>query len=184
MRRFDPWQRLRFGPISIVFAVALALLLAGQGLTRYLGFQRPLAREIEAMAEVEDFAVRETPEGLAVELSLARVPDLERTAEKVLAAVAAHSRRPVAALIFRDRREGLTGAYYELRFTLEEAMATGRYGELRTELARRAQAHELTRARVYLGRRFLYVQLEKGGAYLYEALPRAGSSARPEGGEA
>ncbi|MGQ9778275.1 MAG: hypothetical protein ACUVRM_00155 [Bacillota bacterium] len=172
MRSFEPWLRLRLGPVFAVFALTLAVLLAGQDLLRYLGFRRPLARELHAIRGVKSFTLHETPAGLTVEVSLDRVADLEATAEGVLTVVSARARRPVATLVFRDRREGLGEAYYELRFTLEEAMATGSYGKLRPELARLAEKYGLTKARVYPGRDFLYVQLERQGAYLYEALPR------------
>ncbi|NLG84764.1 MAG: hypothetical protein GX493_09225 [Firmicutes bacterium] len=185
MRNLEPWLGLRLGPVFVVFALALAVLLAGQSLLRYLGFRRPLTRELSAIRGIKGFSLRETPDGLTVEVTIDRVDDLEATAEEVLSVVSARARRPVAALVFRDRREGLGEAYYELRFTLEEAVATGGYGKLRPELARLAEKYGLTKARVYPGRDFLYVQLERGGAYLYEALPRnPASRSLAEGGAA
>lgn len=166
------WRGLRPGLAALVFLVTLGALVGGRVLARNLQVDRPLARDLGAIRGVRGHKLLEETDGLTLRLRLDRVADLESVAERALAVVEKHEGRPVLRMEIEDVRRGLTGAYYELRFSLEEAVATGRYSMLRTELSVLAKRHGLDRARIYLDRRFIYVQLEKDGSYLYEALPR------------
>ncbi len=172
MRGFGSWRQFHPGIALLAAVVALAVLLGGQGLAKTMRVDRPLARELSSIDGVRRYALEDGAEGIRLELTLGRVPDLEQTIAKVLAAVGERRREPVAEIAIRDQRQGLNGVYYDLRFSLEEALATGRYTALRGDLDRLASRYRLDRARIYLGRQFIYVQLEKGPAYLYQALPR------------
>ncbi|MGE5529695.1 MAG: hypothetical protein ACM3X6_11225 [Patescibacteria group bacterium] len=172
MRGFGYWRQIRLGLALVVFVLTLALLIGGQGLARALRVSRPLAQEMKAIPGLRGYKLGAAAGGGRLMLDLARVPDLERAAERALAAVEGRQKEQITELAFGDRRQGLQEAYYELRFSLEECMATGRYTLLLRDLESLADRHGLSRARVYPGRRFIYVQLEKGRAYLYEALPR------------
>lgn len=172
MRGLGSWRQFHLGLALIVAAIILTVLLGGQGLAKTLRVNRPLSRELRAIDGVHQYTLGSSPEGIRLDLTLGRVPDLEQTMVKVLASIAERRREPVAEVQIRDHRQGLTGVYYDLRFSLEEALATGRYSALRGDLDRLASRYHLDRVRIYLGQRFIYVQLEKGPAYLYQALPR------------
>ena len=178
MRGFGSWRQFHLGLALIVAVAVLAALLGGQGLAKTLRVDRPLSSELRAIDGVRQYTLGNVAEGLRLDLTLGRVPDLEQTMVKILASIAERRREPVAEIEIRDRRQGLTGVYYDLRFSLEEALATGRYSTLRGDLEELASRHHLDRARIYLGQRFIYVQLEKGSAHLYQALPRPANEQR------
>lgn len=172
MRGHGSWRQVRLWLALAVFAVTLALLIGGQGLAESLRVKRPLAHSLRAIPGIRDFNLVQEAGGARLELTLDRVADLERTLDEAVAAVQKHEQSEVKRILIQDRRKSLEGAYYTLRFSLEEAMATGRYTKLKGDLDRLAKDYRLARARVYLGARFIIVQLESGRAYLYEALPR------------
>jgi len=184
MRGLGSWRQFRLGLALVVFAVTIILLIGGQGLAKSVRVDRPLARELDSIAGVLDHALAQGTDGAHLELTLARVPDLEQTITRVLAAVAERQEEPVVEVVIHDHRQGLGAAYYDLRFGLEEAMATGRYTALQKDLHRLARQYHLDRALAYLGQGFVYVQLEQGSAYLYQVLPRPEREAQPaaEGG--
>lgn len=183
MRGLSAWRQFRPGLALLAFIIILAVLLAGQTLARNLRVDRPLAREIKALPGVARYEIEEGRDGLVLRLTMNRVPNLEDAAAKILAAVEKRHDLPVTSVEIADRRGDLASAYYELRFSLEEARTTGRYSILGAALADLAARHGLDCARVYPGSRFLFVQLEKGRAFLYEALPRADATQpAPQGG--
>ncbi|MGE5598635.1 MAG: hypothetical protein ACM3XS_04585 [Bacteroidota bacterium] len=183
MRGLGSWRNIRLWLALGIFVATLALLLGGQGLAETIGVKRPLSRAIMAIPGVRGYELAEGRDGSHLLLALDRVPDLERVVERALAAVEEHGAAEVVSIDFRDRRAGLENALYHLRFSLEEAMATGRYTALEQSLDRLAAKHRLGRARIYLDRRFILVQLERGRAYLYEAMPRPAAADRAQEGD-
>ena len=172
MRGLGSWRQIRLWWALIIFLLTLAILLGGQGLAEKLRIDRPLAQELGSVAGIESFHLEQRADGTCLELRLGRVADLRRVATQAISIVERRHKQPVVEIVVRDRRQGLEGAYYELRFDLEEAMATGGYTKLRSGLDELAREYRLDKARVYLDSRFIYVQLEKDAGYLYEALPR------------
>ena len=178
MRGLGSWRQLRLGLALMVFALTLAVLIGGQGLAENFRVSRPLAREMKTIAGIRRFAVTKEAKGTRLELTLDRVSDLEQVIGKATAAVGGRQQEPITEIVIHDNRQGLESAYYSLQFSLEEALATGRYTKLKDDLEQLAGQHRLDRARIYLGPRYICVQLEKKAAYLYQALPRPGNDSR------
>jgi hypothetical protein len=174
MRGIGSWRQIRLGLALVVFVLTLAVLIGGQGLARNLGVDRPLAKELATVKGVKSFTLSHEGDGSSrLELTLDRVPDLEKTIGEAVGIVEARQKEKITSIVIKDRRQGLEHIYYNLRFNLEEAYATGRYVQLRDRLESLMRGEHLTKARIYLGTRFTFVQLEKGRAYLYEVLPRS-----------
>ncbi len=172
MRGLGSWRNLRVGLVIIVFVISLAALLGGRGLAESIRLTRPLARGIESIKGIRGYALQRNEDGIHLSLDMERVGDLESAITRAVTLVEGEYKEPVREIRIQDQRRGLDDAYYDLRFSLEEAAATGRYTRLQGDLARLSAAARLDKARVYLSRNFIYVQLEKGSSYLYEALPR------------
>ena len=181
MRKLPFLRGLRPGLITVAFAMALAGLIGGWSLAHNLQVEKPLAGQLKALPGVRNYRITPAADGeQRLELSLERVPDLEQLMDRVAATIGKYQKAPIGEIVIHDARAGLEQVYYQLRFSLEEAMATGRYTRLRSDLGDLSRRFGLHRAQVYLGQRFVYVQLEKGPKYLYEVLPRAAWGQIPE----
>lgn len=155
--------------IFAAFIVTLALLFGGQAVTQKFRVNDPLKHEIYATKGVRKFKVIPDKEGLAVELKLARVADLQQVLNKVKQKVESSYNKPVRTMAINDHSNlRLKEVRYRLSFDLEEAVVTGHYIQLRQSL----DAYPEIKSRIYFSPDFIYIQLEDGQYYHYEAFPR------------
>lgn len=155
--------------IFAAFTVTLALLFGGQALTQKLRVNDPLKHEINAIKGVHKFNLIQDKEGLTVELKLARVADLQQVLDKVKQKVESSHNKPVRKMAINNHSNlRLKEIRYRLSFDLEEAVVTGRYIQLRQSL----DAYPEIKSRIYFSPDFIYIQLEDGQYYHYEAFPR------------
>lgn len=155
--------------IFAAFIVTLALLFGGQALTQKLRVNDPLNHEIYATKGVQKFKVIQDKEGLTVELKLARVADLQQVLDKVKQKVESSYNKPVRTIAIKDHSNlRLKEVRYRLSFELEEAVVTGHYIQLKQSL----DAYPEVKSRIYFSPDFIYIQLEDGQFYHYEAFPR------------
>lgn len=155
--------------IFAAFVVTLALLFGGQALTLKLRVNDPLKQEVYAIKGVRKFTVKQDKEGLRVELKLSRIADLQQVLDKVKQKVESSYNKPIRAITIKDHSNlRLKEIRYRLSFDLEEAVVTGHYIQLRQSL----DAYPEIQSRIYFSPDFIYIQLEDGGFYHYEAFPR------------
>jgi hypothetical protein len=162
-----------------VFLATVATLFGGQALNAKFRVDNPLQNKVKAIRGVERVQLAEAGNGIKVKLRLSRVADLQRVLEPVREIVERYRNQPVTAFEIEDRsNRALREARYQLSFYLEEAAVSGHYIELKEKL----DSFDKVSARVYLGSKFVYVQLEQGGHYLYQAVPRPARSLAEPGG--
>ncbi|NLY75657.1 MAG: hypothetical protein GX075_10165 [Firmicutes bacterium] len=163
------FKDMRLWLISLVFLGTLVLLFGGRELAVKLRAEDPTRREIESIKEVCDFSVKQKPNGLTVELKLDKVANLESILNLIKQKVESNYRQPVRQFkISGQPNSKLRQIHYDISFYLEEALVSGRYIQLKRAL----DSYQSVTARVYLGTEFIYIQLEDGDHYLYEAIPR------------
>jgi hypothetical protein len=155
--------------ILAAFAVTLALLFGGQALTLKLRVNDPLKHEINTLKGVRKFTVSQDKEGVKVGLQLDRVADLQQILNKVQQKVESSYNKPVQSIRITDHsNQRLREVRYRLSFDLEEAVVTGHYIQLKQSL----DAYPQVKSRIYFSPDFIYIQLEDGRYYHYEAFPR------------
>jgi len=162
-------KNLQAGLIVIAFILTVAILFAGKALTTKLKVDQPLAKEVKKIKVVEKFKVETVQNGITVNLKLRKVADLQVVLDEVKQKVQAYEHKPVREFeIISNPNQALKDIQYQLIFYLEEAAVSGRY----TQLLKALDSFDGVSAKVYLSTDYVYIQLEKGSNYLYQAIPR------------
>jgi hypothetical protein len=155
--------------ILAAFIITLAVLFGGQALTMKLRVNDPLKQDIYAIKGVRKFTVTQDKEGVKVELQLSQVTDLQQALDTVQQKVKSYYNKPVRAMTIADHsNRRLKEIRYRLSFDLEEAVVTGHYIQLKESL----DVYPQIKSRIYFSPDFIYIQLEDGLYYHYEAFPR------------
>lgn len=157
--------------VCLTFTITVGLLFGGQALFASVKVNNPVKRELSAMKEVKDYSVKPVQEGLKVELKLAQTGNLQAVLDQVKQSIELYHHKPVLEMTITDRpNQRLTHLQYQLSFYIEEARATGEYVKLKAALD--GLTDDKTIAKVYLSDSYLYLQLEDGSHYIYQAIPR------------
>lgn len=163
-------KNLRTWLIILAFLITLGILFGGEGLATKFRINDPLNREIKAIKGVNGFKLEQAKNGLVINLKLEKVGDLQSVLERVKQKVQSFQDKPVVGFQIQDHANRILKlSQYQLSFYLEEAAASGRYIQLKNAL----DSFRGITARAYLSRDFIYIQMEDGGHYLYQAIPRA-----------
>jgi hypothetical protein len=172
--------------VAAAFLATVVLLFGGQAINAKLRVENPLNQHLKAMKTVTGFKVKPVGDGLQLDLKLKQNRNLPQVLNTAIKEVEFYYKKPVTELVIGSHSNPqLEQMRYQLSFNLEEALVSGRYVQLKT--AFEAYNRPGTLAKVYLERRFIYLQLETGKDYLYQATPRsdrpvAGVDQRTEGG--
>ncbi|MCG0237886.1 MAG: hypothetical protein L6E13_01050 [Firmicutes bacterium] len=166
-------RNLRWPLVMASLAVTVAVLWAGQILVRGAMVDEPVAAYLKSHPAVESFAWEETPEGPRLRIALGPVPDLAQVYTDLEEGVRRAARGRAVALVVTDHRTpGLVTAFYHINPLLQEALATGRYGDLVDRVEAAAARLGVERAEVRIDQARVYLQLHHGADYLYAVLPR------------
>ncbi|MCL6590198.1 MAG: hypothetical protein K6U80_09625 [Firmicutes bacterium] len=173
-----PLKDIKIWLVAMVFVGTVGILFGVQSLTTKLKVTDPLEKKIMRIPAVKKFNLKETQAGLSIDLELKKVPNLQTVLDRVQQEVQTYYRQPVASIRITGHTNGRLEEFrYQLAFNLEEALVLGRYLQLRRAL----EEAPGIKARIYFSRRFIYLQLEDGEYYHYEAYARiAGAGGGPE----
>jgi hypothetical protein len=164
-----PIQRVAMAVVS--FLLTAGLLFGGYALAQHLK-AGPANYDYWRSQGVFDFKTREHAGGLVLEVKTGRIQNLRPVMERLIAQVEKGKGRAVTAINFTSAMSTvLETAYDKLSFALAEAQATGRY-MLLPSAEDSVERETGVKARVEVGDRFLFVNLEKGKARLYRAIQR------------
>jgi hypothetical protein len=162
-------KNLHMGLILLAFLATVGILFGGQALIGKMKVDNPLKREVLSFKGVQSFSTERDPGGIKVNLKLAKVKNLQDVLDFVDQKVQDYQNKPVKLFNINDHpSDHLKQVRYEISFYLEEAIDSGHYIQLKEEL----NSFPGINAKVYIGRDHIYIQLEEGANYLYEALPR------------
>ena len=165
------FKNLQTWMVVAAFACTLALLFGGQALNTKWKVNEPLQKEILSKGQIRHFAVRPVENGVAVELTLKQTDDLKELLEFVKAKVERYHHKPVTSFVIQSNpNQRLEKVHYDLSFYLEEALASGHYIQLKSALDNLKEDGLISN--VYLTDDYVYLQLEEGSHYLYQAVPR------------
>ncbi|HPT86586.1 MAG TPA: hypothetical protein PL004_01875 [Bacillota bacterium] len=165
------FKNLQAWMVVAAFAGTLALLFGGQALNTKFKVTEPLQRELASRREIQHFAVRPVDDGVAVELTVKQTNDLKELLEFVKTKVEWYHQKPVTSFVIQSNsNKRLEKIRYDLSFYLEEALASGHYIQLKSALDNLKEDGLISN--VYLTDDYVYLQLEEGSHYLYQAVPR------------
>ncbi|HOJ76725.1 MAG TPA: hypothetical protein PLZ08_10205 [Bacillota bacterium] len=156
--------------VVISFILTTGVLFGGQALATKLQVKNPLDQEMAKLNAVEKYTVEAEGDGLRVNLSLKQTKDLNLVMQQVQKNIETFHKKPVRSFnIVARSNPKLEEIRYQLSFYLEEALASGQYIQLMNALE--SYQPSIT-AKVFLNADFVYLQLEDGNNYLYQAIPR------------
>lgn len=166
------WHGLRIPIVLMALAMGLMVLLGGQWAYNKYSFQDPLEQKLGELDSVAEYSLNDDGEVLVIKLKLNNPDNLMEEYQKIDYLV----RRIVNKGAFRielvdNRDKALKDAYYKSQFAIQEAIVRGNYRQMAVIVHESAQAVGAD-ARVYVGSRNIYLQMEHGDHYLYEVISR------------
>jgi hypothetical protein len=164
-----PIKNIQIWLIFLAFVLTMVVLFGGQALTARLQVDKPFKHDIYAIKGVKKFEVTQDKEGVKVQLQLNRVINLQKVLDPIQQKVEFYYHKSLREIRIADHsNDRLEEIRYQLSFYLEEAVISGRYVQLKSAL----DSYPQIRSRVYFGRDYMFIQLEDGSYYHYEAFPR------------
>lgn len=170
---------MRVSIILLVFVLALGGFVTGRHLFFQQQVRAPLQERLTAIPGVQGVVLL-TPSGLRqgvpvdVRVSLAPGVDLPETYGLIQRELASGLGRNLGRVELVDQRDRvLTEALKEMQFALEEGIATGTFRLMAREVEEVARRHQVDELDLDMDRHFVYVSLQRDGAYLYHVVPRS-----------
>lgn len=165
-------KNIQIWVIVASFGITIALLFGGQTLNAKIRVANPLKQKIQNVKAVQSFAVEPQNDALQLRLKLRQNSNLQAVVNQVKREVEFYHQKPVREIrISGNPNAQLEQVKYQLSFFLEEALATGGYIQLKTKLDS-LEHNQGIKAKVYLDSDFIYLQLDAGKHYLYQAVAR------------
>lgn len=166
-------QGLRIPVIIVIFVSVLGLAILTESLVHGRQVTSPLVSTLQTVPGVTDARVDGRGKSTAVHVHLADGIDLITVFPQLIAIKERYLGPGMGNLHVSDaRNEKLTRVYYDLRFQIEEALATGHFTRMASEVAEAALMYSLTDHHIFMDSDNVYLQLHQGEAYLYEVVPR------------
>ncbi|RJQ11253.1 MAG: hypothetical protein C4551_01250 [Bacillota bacterium] len=179
------FKGIRLPVIGVTLVLTLGVLFGIRWFYQDRAFHRPLVEALGAIPAVRNVEVHQDGATLEVKVLLGDALRLETLVDDLWRAVESVESGPRVRLCLSDSRdEALEDVYYDCHFLLQEAVSTGRYSDLPERLAEVATSARVDRARAFVGRDYVFVQLHKDGLSLYEVLPRRPSLTGSDTGHA
>lgn len=168
------YKGYRVWVVAVALVVTLGILLGGQYLFRRERVDRPLLEQYKEISAVESASIRDEQGRKVIELQLGEVDDLAKSYRDIEAASRNFLEKDSYRLVIVDKRDrGLEDVYYRMHFSLEEAIATGRFTDMADRVGTIAGSSDLDRYRLSVDGQRLYLQLHRGDRYLYAVLERS-----------
>lgn len=162
-------KNLQIGLILVAFLATVAILFSGRALATKFQVDQPLAKELKQIKAVEQFKLTNEANGISVYLKVKQVKNLQEVLDEVKQKVERYEHKTVSDIkLACNPDQTLKDIQYQLIFYLEEATVSGRY----TQLLKALDTFDGVTAKVYLTNEYIYLQLDNGANYLYQAIPR------------
>lgn len=166
--------------VILAFLVTFGVLTGGRIAAYHVQVERPLEAFLRQRPDVVNWSLvrgaSSTPE---VHVRLREVGDIQAAYLGLREGLVQATGRSPVIVIEDARTQELVGAYRRMRLAVEEAVARGTFQEMARSIDSEARQARLDRWGVYVDSSHVYLQLHKGGRYLYEVIPRQERAAPP-----
>lgn len=171
-------KKLRWPLVAASLIITILVLYAGNWALRTGTQDTPLSAFLSGQPAVAAFRLDRSAPVATVRVELRDVPRLEDTYRDLARGVERIAGPGRLELAVTDRRTPeLDAAFDRVNPLLQEALATGRYGELVDRIEGRARGMGVDRVRVGIDVERVYLQMHQGPAYLYAVFPRGAAGA-------
>jgi hypothetical protein len=158
----------------IALAATLLILFGSQTIWHTFAVAKPLDKAFEGIDGVQSVAWDKAKDDKTVTLqvSLAHATNLQTTYTTVQDRAKSVLGKSAFQIAIHDNRTlELEQFYHELHFHIQEAIVTGRFGDMADRIKEKAQTTGVD-AQVYVDAQNVYLQLTKGESNLYNVIPR------------
>lgn len=166
------WNGIKVPVVILALGLGLASFWGSQWLYNRYNYERPLDRILGENKDIVSYKVDDQGPVLKLEVKLGKVESLQESYGSISRSVEGVVGRKDFTIVLKDDRDAvLDGIYYRARLAAFEAIERGNYLEMEEYISGMA-AREGSQARVLLDQDHLYIQINHGGHYLYEIIPR------------
>lgn len=171
-------RALRIPVIFLVFLLVFGVLFLGDHLVYERRVVNPLLNELEAVQGVAAVELAGRGDMLRVRVTPDEDVDLVRLYNELADATRKHlgARSEEIIELVDTRIPLLEQAYQEMRFAIEEAVATGRFTRLTDAIRMTAETYDLDNHAVYIDSDRIYLELESDRHRLLAVIARERSS--------
>lgn len=162
-------SRIRILPTITAFILTFAVLFGGLQLYRTYALIRPLELSLRQVPYVQSIAVSTLGTSPQVNVTLGEVRDLQTTYDEIQSRITGMLGGPATIFLTDRRTPQLNSLYENLSPIIYQGMAHGDYQTMIASFTKAARQHGAT-ARVTMNVNDVFVQLEKGSAYLYDVI--------------
>lgn len=160
----------RIGIILVVFIVSLGLSFGAQYLSHQKRVIAPIYERFLTIPGVLDIDLTSEGGKTNLVIILAEVEKLDLTIKQVLNEATDHN--IIERIIIVDQTSPkLEDVYYQMHFTIEQALELGTFEDMALAIAQVAQANDVHQ-RSSLDRNYVYLQLHDGEYYYYQVFSR------------
>lgn len=159
----------------IALAATLLVLFGGQTIWHAFAVAKPLDNAFEAIDGVQSVTwnkEKDDQAAVVLQVSLDQVANLQTTYLDIQERAKNILGKSAFRIVIHDNRNPeLEQIYHEMHYHIQEAIATGRFGDMAGQISEQAIAAGAD-AQVYVDAANVYLQLSRGDADLYRVVPR------------
>lgn len=159
----------------IALAVTLLVLFGGQTIWHTFAVAKPLDNAFEGIDGIQSVAwnkEKSDKAAVVLQVSLDHVTNLQTTYTDIQERAKNILGKSTFRIVIRDSRNPeLEQVYHEMHFHIQEAIATGRFGNMAEHVKEKALEAGID-AQISVDAYNVYLQLSQGDANLYRVIPR------------
>ncbi|HKM39176.1 MAG TPA: hypothetical protein VJ036_02800 [bacterium] len=168
-------MRYRGYRVDVIIAIALLtvpILLGAQSIHRQIWMERPLSKDLQAIAGVKTATVNRKPDRYDIILNLLIVDSLPIVYRQAVCIAEKHLKSlPFSIQLIDNRTPNLEDLYWQMQIYIEEAVMLGNFGAAATNLHRLA-FNAGAETQFYVDKDHIYLELRQNETYLYAVRER------------
>ena len=169
------WKAKNWLIAFAVICATIGFLSGGQALWQKFAVAGPLDQTLQGINGVAGVARAsdgKKGDGITFHITLQNAANLQKTYREITeAGEAALGGKKFKVSIRDNRSPELEELYYQLQPQIQESIATGSFTGMAGAIRQQAAARDI-QARVFIDSRYIYLQMSKDGAELYQVVPR------------
>lgn len=166
-------REIRWAPVLLILALTLGVSLGVSSFYHRVYVDAPLKRIMQNHPEVRDWSISKDAKQDTLTIQLGPVDNLLETCTSIQKDVEPFLGKDGWKMRITDQRSSeLEQFFYSVQYVVYEALTQGNFTFLADTLKKEATAAGFDDCKIYVNSFNLFIQMQKGGASLYEVLPR------------